>query len=965
MVLSWRRPGEPARHWRLRIAHAPDGSTVDLHRVEWLARRGLASASVGPTRGLGLAMRNTAYAAWRTAVFNHESQFCAQCVSGFAQAKGKLSGILEEKEIDRFGKVAEQVWMMKKKYEQFIIRKRKEILSSGSSRLRSLSLSVKTMFPDLSNLESDLNYILFCSAKHYNCNFIELVDLIGQPMNLGTTFVFCTKNSWFYPCLSITGKIRDPFYGLEGLSVNYTVYWSLSLELQRDMDQIENPCINALSPHIASPLISVCINVSQCRQAAQSMGLPLLFYTGFGTLPTVSTQLDRNFVIVCFALNEISFSDTYPLKVDASSGIKTISSPFPYRIFYGVNFVQRIALASLPASILKPLQCIYPKSFLDTYSTLMVFNALSTHSQKAFLHFTLPGSATRLFSDYGIEVDSIEFELDMRLTRPFSSITLNENQGMSTFSSPLEKSSLANKKDEPELSSSGSPLVLEMSEGMEYDVNFITHGARYYLNLATSPHFTQFPIGDGKAEYRKSLSLSFVGSLSSIPEFFMLQGEVSSGCIPCASIPNAYLSNLSILGTAAASRDSDDDDSAAALGTLYTMNNVILSGRLFLPNGKNYTCSYEVPLGISWNVWREMSVEFVQAPLEEVLRFSEYLFAASDEAQPPPDNTCREKYWSFIRNLNIQVSIQVVVDAVKLQMHGVGSAERIGESTQNLVVSINRSGFKISGTMPFVRFGPILLEGSPSTEKGVFFEVLCDRAVQGVHLRVSGVSSLGTTMAPIPTQIEASSERGVLLFATTRVFDLSIEMSNEQGMFLSTSRGLIAQVNLHKEIIFSEIETQLRAKTIVAALCAHEMPFCLKLHSFIAEPLFLCSSSQTLERPQQWLSFSLNGIFFGGSFDVFSSWILEDMSPSSFHSACKGVVVQIMEQCEESLWSCYANVVGCIQSDDSTNDPSMVDMGLREDRKLSILERHLTSPQGCFMARWIEMECELFEKDLE
>ncbi|CCW61597.1 unnamed protein product [Phytomonas sp. EM1] len=964
VALSWKHPGESFRHWRLRLRHIPSGTTVDVSRVQWFALRGVGSAFVEQMQGLRLAMSNTAYATWQAEAFNHEEEFCAQCVSGYTQAKGKASGMLEAGEIDKFGNIAECVWSLKKKYERFIIRKRKEIIAGSLLSPRSLPLSVRSVIPDMTNLESDLNYILYCSSENYSCNFGHLVELIGQPMNLGSTFTFCKKNTWFYPCLSITGKLQGLFHGVEGLSVNYSVYWSLSLELQRDMGQIKNPSINALSPHLASPVISLYMNGSQCRRAIHSMGLLPLYHAGFRAPPTSGTHSDGNSVIICYALNEVVFSDKYPLKVVGSSSGKSISSPFPYRIFYGVNVIQRMALASCPIPILDMLWRIYPQPVLDQCSALMTFNTPSANSQTAVIRFTLPGSEARLLNAYGITVDSIEFELSMRLNSPSSSNIPRPSS--SNSSRPLSgKSNTPHRRDVYNHRLLSSSLTSKMNEGVEFEVNFITHGARYYFNTAPPATLRPPTSSDEKEEEGKSFLVSFVGSLSSTPALLTLRGGVSSGCIPCQFIPDAYIAYISILGTAAAARDVGFDDSALALVSPYAIDYVTLSGRLFLPNGKNYTCSYDLPPGVRWDKWREMAVEFVQAPLEEVLRFSENFFDASNGDESQQTNTHRDKYWSFISNLNIRISMKVVVDAVKHELRGAGSAECNGEFSQDLVAVINRGGFRFSGTLPFVRLGLILLEGYPGSDNALFFDLMCDRAVGDVQLRAVGVSSLGTTMAPIPTHIEASSERGVLLLASTYVFDLSIEVSNGEEILLSTSCGFIAQVNIHKELLFSEIEAQLRAKPIVASLCAHGMPFCLKLHGLVAEPLFLSSSLQTLERTQRWLCFSLHGVFFGGSFDVVSSWVLEDMSPSSLHTACQAVVVQIMEQCEESLWSSYANMVGCIQLEDSEKEESILNMGLREDKKMPISERHLASSQGCFMSRWIEQECELFEEDLE
>ncbi|ESL11809.1 hypothetical protein TRSC58_00433 [Trypanosoma rangeli SC58] len=387
--LSWAM-NVSATYWRIRFKGIRESEDLELWQVTWYVETGVNAVW---DQSKPCMLSSSMYTTWQDAAFNNEGEFCRMCREGFDQARSVASGLRNADDIDRHGLVAKTVVHLRGEFMKFVAKVSKDAVKDKDPPQDKFICIGQP-------LNNDIMYLLYKAAKKYDCNVDELNQLVSHPLLLARDMVRSNDNmSWFYPMFLQTGTLVESFYGFHRLRASLSVLWSLSLQLQRNLDLLLQSFLNPLSPHLASVIITVHIERSNWIAAEHFPQLPLLYNAGFTGRP----------MVMVFTLNQVVFSSRYNLTIPGASPFPAI---FPFKILPGVNFIQRIPLTVCPSPLFDCLRMIYSEEFLLKYETEVVFTSPSMQSNTGLVRFTLPGEGIN-FAIPGLTIGSLEFEVQL------------------------------------------------------------------------------------------------------------------------------------------------------------------------------------------------------------------------------------------------------------------------------------------------------------------------------------------------------------------------------------------------------------------------------------------------------------------------------------------------------------------------------------------------------------------------
>ncbi|RNF26418.1 uncharacterized protein Tco025E_01381 [Trypanosoma conorhini] len=387
--LSWAVQVNSA-YWRIRFKGLRETEELELWQVTWYREIGVNAVWVEPEPCM---FSQSMYNTWQDAAFSNEGEFCRICREGFDQARSVASGLRTATDIDRHGRVAKSVVRLRGEFMKFVANISKE---AGKDKELPQDKFISIGRP----LGNDIMYLLYKSAKKYNCNVDELNQLVSHPLLLARDTVRSADNmSWFYPKYDQVGTLVESFYGFHHVRASLSVLWSMSLQVQRNMDFLLDSSLPPLSPHLASVIITVHIGRNNWIAAEHFPQLPLLYNAGFTERP----------MVMVFTLNQVTFNSRYKLTIPGADPFPAL---FPFKILPGVNFIQRIPLTVCPSPLFDCLQLIYSKEFLSKYETEVVFTSPSMQSKTGLVCFTLPGEGINLAIP-GLTIGSFEFEVQL------------------------------------------------------------------------------------------------------------------------------------------------------------------------------------------------------------------------------------------------------------------------------------------------------------------------------------------------------------------------------------------------------------------------------------------------------------------------------------------------------------------------------------------------------------------------
>ncbi|RNF09734.1 hypothetical protein TraAM80_02002 [Trypanosoma rangeli] len=387
--LSWAM-NVSATYWRIRFKGIRETEVLELWQVTWYIETGVNAVWA---QSKPCMLSSSMYTTWQEAAFNNEDEFCRICREGFDQARSVASGLRKAGDIDRHGIVAKSVVQLRGEFTKFVAKVSKDAVKDKNPPQDKFICIGQP-------LSNDIMYLLYKAAKKYDCNVDELNQLVSHPLLLARDMVRSNENmSWFYPMFLQEGTLVESFYGFHRLRASLGVLWSLSLQVQRNLDLLLKSFLNPLSPHLASVIITVHIERSDWIAAEHFPQLPLLYDAGF---------TGRHMVMV-FTLNQVVFNSRYNLTIPGADPFPAI---FPFKILPGVNFIQRIPIAVCPSPLFDCLQMIYSEEFLSKYETELVFTSPSMQSNTGLVRFTLPGEGINLGIP-GLTIGSFEFEVQL------------------------------------------------------------------------------------------------------------------------------------------------------------------------------------------------------------------------------------------------------------------------------------------------------------------------------------------------------------------------------------------------------------------------------------------------------------------------------------------------------------------------------------------------------------------------
>ncbi|KAH8613750.1 hypothetical protein ERJ75_000727900 [Trypanosoma vivax] len=391
--LSW-RTSSGYSYWRIRFKGLSRTKQLDLQEVRWLSEKGITSVMMPQT---AFKLSNLMYETWQSSAFSHEKEFRQRCREGFDQSRSVASGFRDPGDIERRGWIAEYFRGYRKEFGAFVEKIPKDIATQLHA--------ADGMFISFGGTpKNDFMCLLHMLSQRYGCKVDKLNQLIASPMLVGKDLAMEKEGPvWFYPKFEHGGTLMESFYGFHNVRAFLNVFWSMSLQLQRNANLLKKDSMNLMSPHVASVVVVVEIRTIGWMAAEHFPNLPLLYHVGFSGEP----------IIIAFTLNNISFTPRYRLTIPGSN---PLPCTYPMTLFAGINFVQRTVLTSCPCPIFERLQMLYPKEFLEESKTEIVFVTPTMNSRNAVVRFTLPGGSVNL-GVRGLRIGSIEFEVHLQMEK--------------------------------------------------------------------------------------------------------------------------------------------------------------------------------------------------------------------------------------------------------------------------------------------------------------------------------------------------------------------------------------------------------------------------------------------------------------------------------------------------------------------------------------------------------------------
>lgn len=456
-------------------------------------------------------------------------------------------------------------------------------------------------------------------------------------------------------------------------------------------------------------------------------------------------------------------------------------------------------------------------------------------------------------------------------------------------------------------------------------MSFVSHGGQYPLNQPLPKSLVSAEETKSENPPAPCIPFSLVGTLSTSSPAIPIQLYSPSGNLPFPSIPQAYITAITVRGVLIPKSEPP---------LSYHCPKLTLSGQLVLSGGVHYPCSYHMIDPIAWEACDEMEVSLLDVSLLNLMSFAYWITHNAHLAE--------DEEVAWLRTLPVRLSVTLVVSMSRRNILGSGAVRLYDHLSDRAVIAVDKNGFNISGTLAKLSVGQVTLNTSPHGEP-VQFNIgtsvpKADSATQrcGVLFFMEGFSSIVSQNVSIPLQLVVSHE-GVVCLGTTNAFDISLE---DRSIFPYFTR---AQVVLRRDLFYRAITIELEKTPIVTALRAHGLPFIFSPQELTVEPFLL---------RERRLNLTLRGVLFGCWFEVSRGFNDLAKSTELVRSIAAPLATLIIEQCEGTLWSSYANVVGCITTDKKCSSEA------------AAVNWHFMQKHGRFLSKWVSEECTVLDEEL-
>ncbi|KAG5496692.1 hypothetical protein JIQ42_03524 [Leishmania sp. Namibia] len=934
-----------AAFWRLRFA--PGGApptaspeeallpvqqsftfTLELFAARWLVRRGGPALLAEVTKPTAEYYSNTVFRAWVSDTFSREDAFMQGCLRAFEEYKSTQSKLRKANEISRLGEVAGVVQQLRQKYQTFLQKTAKEAgrnlrLDAADAALMADTISARAAFPtappsDSANvsewlskasLSSDLIHLLMTSATTASIgdpHVLRLVELLHHPLAFRQALRFTKRASgWFYPSLEAVGTLAEDWYGFPAASVraSLSVFWSLSTALQRQLDALLTAAdtFTPLNEHVASPLVVVRVNVTNWVPGRHfPTAAPFLYAVGFPEQP----------LTVAFAINDIVFSPPYAMGIPSAHDSQPLLSPYPYMIAAGVNFVQQCPLARCPAAVMDVLRHLLPSSAFAvdargnaTVLTTLVLTVSSLSAGSAVLRFTVSGAGVN-FGLTGLTMESIEFE-----------VLLLRTNGVSA--------------------DSGAPKGL-----LSYQMNFISHGARFVGYPGAFVAFSRAQLGNDPPMPDMGLPLSLMGALDNggLP-LVNLRGDFGNARFTeITELPGAVVTHLQFTTTShvegsapevvASSPVGGGADSKAAhwaCAPLEGEGQVLFRG---VSRSCSCACTIDPTCGDGDAPVRlgDFRIALARCSVEDLEAIS---CACRGEGRGGGQQLffpTRPGVTAYdVGGLRVQIAATLRVwtgrsgeNSVRVSLKGKAALclENTVVPDATLEIDCEASFFSLTARCAHsLVIGALLVEGSAASP--ILVQLVRPAAasrssregseadsgpISSVRLVVCGHARLFGAYHTARFTLELSQSTELrstvtLVAASARYPGLVVALQD----CVVSEVWRFAQINVDERALRGVIERDMGGVPMIAAMVAHQIPLVLSIASIAPEPYDIVA---------QRLSCRVKGQLYGASFDVVTSVVAPDDFDDLWSLLGAQCIPAIVEQCEANLWASYANVVG-------------------------------------------------------
>jgi hypothetical protein len=1007
VTLTWEEV-PPAAFWRLRLSSVAAGTgntqfsqqqrqltqyVLDIFAARWGVRRSSPALTAYHYGTLPGNFTITAYRAWLADCFNNEDSFMRDCQEAFNVVRSTESKLRTAETMSAPAMLAAAVQKMRTKYQVFMQKSAKEAARQAHARSKdgivttpevtfhsddtcsSAQPSTPSMLhrtharwlspPEYAS--SDVMLLLLESAASPLLGgekLLQLAELVNHPVAFREAFKFTKKSTrWFYPHLEVVGQVAQDFYGFssDNICASFSVYWSLSSALQRRKDVVlkSSDIILPLSEHVASPLVVVHITEVSWSPHQHFPGLPFLYATNFHDRPTT----------VVFALNDVVFTPPYALGVPSAKDSQALTSPYPYTLYAGVNFVQARTLDSCPAPVLDVLRFFLPPSLFrltsgDTISgkpsvrrrttnankgmgtngtrngtggssdrlVLMVLttSALQQNSGSAAegataqLHFTVSAEGVD-FGLRGLVIDALEFEITMKVDGPAWRWT--------------------------------------------YQTAFVTHGARFAARGAER---------DGVST---EVPVSLLGNVEmhGLP-VVELRGSLGNARLTAVEdLPGAVVSNVVFHGIAQIEKvltsttgpgDAEENGGDGVVTTpppwicfpLQAEAQVTLPGLL-----TSYGCSCIVNTCSKRDgalAVEQLKVTLHRSSLSDVQAFAHACCGGAGGRRHIATPAALPSQLFDLCGVHVQMAMSLRVSATDFSSSCVSTQHKQGDNGggsraattstlrgsgllyldnhvfQGAAVEVNCATETVTAMATCahpLHFGPLVVQGSEANP--VSLQLLL-RATPLEPQRPSKCNGGGhRPNHSVSTKAEGTAGRDakapyalhqLLIAGTSCVFGTEQAARVSLELTRSTDGGHVATLVAHS-LRHPQLQAVLQDSAVAftwryaqvtvdeAALreaLARELATVPIVASLRARgiPLMCVVSSVTaapFDLVTQRLGLRVRGLLFGASFDVVTSVVCPDDLDDVWAMMAARLCPEVVEQCEENLWASYANVAGC------------------------------------------------------